>query len=132
MSPSGKIPSASAPAWWRNASKGLSLPPRRASLAAAKELSTDQGDRRERRRDGVQMGWDAANSPGRGAEGDRPRDVWRGSGDARHAVGQNPALAARPCADPQDRHDKGGGIARGEGGGDRSRFSGPEIRIHGP
>jgi len=40
------------------------------------------------------MGWHAADTPGWGAEGDRPGDVRRRYGDAGTARRQDPALAA--------------------------------------
>src|ERR1700732_4790709 len=79
--------------------KGLSLPPCRATLAAAGYLWMDEGDRRERCRDRFQMGWHAADTPGWGAEGDRPGDVRRRYGDAGTARGQDRAVAARAGPD---------------------------------
>ena len=51
---------------------------------------------------------------------------------AGHAVRQDPALAARACPHPLDRHLEGRGAARRQGGGHRQGFPGPEIRLHRP
>ena len=60
-------------------------------------------------------------APRRRAEGDGHRPVRRRLHPARHAVGQDPALAARARAHPLHRHVEGGGAAGREGGDDLRR-----------
>ena len=56
----------------------------------------------------------------RRAQGDRARPLRRRLHPAGHAVGQDPALAARACAHPLDRHLEGAGAARRQGGDHRA------------
>ena len=71
-------------------------------------------------------------APRRRAEGDGPRPIRRGLHPARHAVGQDPALAARACAHPLDRHIESGGAAGRQGGDDGGGPSRPEVRLRRP
>ncbi len=73
-----------------------------------------------------------SGAPRRGAEGDRARPVRRGLHSARHAVGQDPALAARACAHPLDRHVESAGADGRQGGDDSGRPARSEIRLRRP
>ena len=57
------------------------------------------------------------------------RAVRRGPDDAGHAGRPDPALAARPCPHPLDRHLEGGGAARRQGGGDLGGLPRAEVRV---
>src|SRR5689334_19524039 len=109
---------------------GLLLLSARATLRP--NCSTPRGDGRERRfrtRDqGLQVGWHAADPPGRRAEGHRYGDIRFRHGDARPARWPHPALSAPACAHPLDRHLEGREASGREGGGDVERLPQDEGR----
>ena len=102
-----------------------------ASPAQSGEGSCER-HRRDRLGKALQVGRNPADPSGRRAQGDRTRHVRRRLQAARHAVRQDPALAARPRAHPLDRHLGRREAAGREGGDDGEGPAGPEVRLHRP